>query len=529
MGTIKGIKSREKSEGKRPRISKSGTSSSRNTRSTDRNERDSTRPARSTYKKNENSDDAPKRSYKSDDGDSRPVRSSYKKDDGDSRPARSSYKKDDRDARPSRSPYKKKEDGDSRPSRGSYNREDRGSRPSRSPYKKKEDGDSRPSRGSYNREDRDSRPSRSPYKKKEDGDSRPSRGSYKKDDSETRPARTGFRKDDSYQRTDSKRKIITTSAKSSEKSYSSKRNTDEFVDSEGYKDKDQSGKSGAGLRGERHSRPYERKYVRKDAPSGGTYNKRKITTKSSDKKKVFRPDDGKVRLNKYIANTGVCSRREADELIKTGVVSVNGTIVTELGIKVMPGVDEIKYNGAKIKEERKVYVLLNKPKDYVTTVEDPFAKRTVMELIKSACKERIYPVGRLDRNTTGLLLFTNDGELTKRLTHPKYNKKKIYHVFLDKSLKKEDLTKISAGIELEDGEVIVDSINYIGEDKNQVGIEIHSGKNRVVRRIFESLNYNVTKLDRVYFAGLTKKGLDRGHWRHLTEQEINMLKSNMYE
>jgi|WetSurSiteA1Bulk_404760.scaffolds.fasta_scaffold07300_2 23S rRNA pseudouridine2605 synthase len=236
-----------------------------------------------------------------------------------------------------------------------------------------------------------------------------------------------------------------------------------------------------------------------------------------------------IRLNKYIASTGVCSRREADEFIVAGLITINGKLVTELGVKVSPG-DLVKYNGETLREEKKVYILMNKPKDYVTTVEDPHAKKTVIELVKGACKERVYPVGRLDRNTTGVLLLTNDGELTKRLTHPKFEKLKIYHVHLNKNLRQGDLEKVATGITLEDGFIKADAINYADPvDKSQVGIEIHSGRNHIVRRIFETLGYEVVKLDRVYFAGLTKKNLHRGEWRFLTEKEIAMLKMNAFK
>jgi 23S rRNA pseudouridine2605 synthase len=236
-----------------------------------------------------------------------------------------------------------------------------------------------------------------------------------------------------------------------------------------------------------------------------------------------------IRLNKYIASTGVCSRREADEFIRAGLVTVNGKLVTEMGVKVSPA-DQVKYNGETLREEKKVYILMNKPKDYITTVEDPHAKKTVLELVKGACKERIYPVGRLDRNTTGVLLLTNDGELTKRLTHPKFEKLKIYHVHLNKNLKHADMDKIATGITLEDGFIKADTINYADPtDKSQVGIEIHSGRNHIVRRIFENLGYDVVKLDRVYFAGLTKKNLHRGEWRFLTDKEIAILKMNAFK
>lgn len=236
-----------------------------------------------------------------------------------------------------------------------------------------------------------------------------------------------------------------------------------------------------------------------------------------------------LRLNKYLSNSGVCSRREADELIKAGAVSVNGEIVRELGVKVSPK-DDIRYKGKKLSRERLVYILLNKPKDFVTTVKDKHADKTVIDLVKNACPERVYPVGRLDKNTTGILLLTNDGELTKQLTHPSYNKKKIYHVHLDKDLTKGDLLKIIEGLQLDEDFIQPDAISYVDEeDKTQVGIEIHSGQNRIVRRIFESLGYKIKKLDRVYFAGLTKKNLPRGKWRFLTPQEISILKRKSFK
>ena len=236
-----------------------------------------------------------------------------------------------------------------------------------------------------------------------------------------------------------------------------------------------------------------------------------------------------VRLNKFIANAGICSRREADELIKSGAVTVNGKVISELGTKIKP-TDQVRYGGEKIRSERKVYIVMNKPKDFITTVEDPHAKRTVMELFRNKVKERVYPVGRLDRTTTGVLLFTNDGELAKRLMHPRFKKKKIYHVYLDKTLKKNDFQDLLNGIDLEDGLIAADKLSYVdAEDKNQVGLEIHSGRNRIVRRMFEHLGYKVTRLDRVYFAGLTKQKLRRGQWRYLTDKEIGKLKMDAFE
>ena len=246
------------------------------------------------------------------------------------------------------------------------------------------------------------------------------------------------------------------------------------------------------------------------------------------KEQNFDPNEP-VRLNKFLANAGVCSRREADEFIQAGVVTVNGAVVTELGTKVLR-TDEIRFHDQPVSLEKKVYVLLNKPKDYVTTSDDPQQRKTVMDLVKNACPERIYPVGRLDRNTTGVLLLTNDGDMASKLTHPKYLKKKIYHVYLDKNITAHDLQQIRDGITLEDGDIKADEVEYAdANDKKQVGIEIHSGKNRIVRRIFESLGYRVTKLDRVLFAGLTKKNLRRGDWRYLTEEEVDRLRMGAYE
>ena len=275
------------------------------------------------------------------------------------------------------------------------------------------------------------------------------------------------------------------------------------------------------------------------APYGNPYKKKQHgpydpNAKYSMKKRIeykeehYDPTEP-IRLNKFLANAGVCSRREADEFIQAGVVKVNGEVVTELGTKVLR-TDTVLFHDAPVTPEKKVYVLLNKPKDYVTTSDDPQQRKTVMDLVKGACPERIYPVGRLDRNTTGVLLLTNDGDLASKLTHPKFLKKKIYHVHLDKNVTAHDMEQIANGIMLEDGEIKADAIEYADEkDKKSVGIEIHSGKNRIVRRIFESLGYKVTKLDRVQFAGLTKKNVRRGDWRYLTEEEVDRLRMGAYE
>ena len=237
---------------------------------------------------------------------------------------------------------------------------------------------------------------------------------------------------------------------------------------------------------------------------------------------------GEMRLNRFLAQSGLCSRREADDFITAGLVTVNGQIVTQLGTKVLP-TDEVKFNDSRVQGEKKVYLVLNKPKGYVTSLDDPHAGKTVMDLVEGACTERIYPVGRLDKNSLGLLLFTNDGDLTKQLTHPSYLKKKIYQVTLDKPLARADMDRIAEGITLEDGEIFADEISYLKENKQEIGIEIHSGRNRIVRRIFEFLGYTVTKLDRVYYAGLTKKNLKRGAWRFLSREEVERLKSGQYE
>ena len=259
------------------------------------------------------------------------------------------------------------------------------------------------------------------------------------------------------------------------------------------------------------------------------YRKEPRRTEGPGRKKPSLPkegtDDGLIRLNRYIANAGICSRREADKLISAGAVTVNGKVITELGTKVSPH-DKVQYGEQSLKREKLRYVLLNKPKGFITTTDDPQERKTVMSLIAKACKERVYPVGRLDRNTTGLLLFTNDGELTRKLLHPRHGIKKVYHVVLDKAVTKKDMNEILEGVQLEDGMIKVDAVEYIGDgkDKKQLGIELHTGKNRVIRRIFEKLNYTVIRLDRVSFAGLTKKQLPRGEWRLLEEKEISFLK-----
>ena len=401
-------------------------------------------------------------------------------------------------------------DGEQRPRRprvGGYNREG-GERPYRSSYNSRGNYGDRPQRPRFNSEDgeqRSFRPRTSSYNRE---------GGYSND----RPQRPRFNGEGGEQRSFRPR----TSGYNREGGYSSDRpQRPRFNGEGGYStDRPQRPRSqGTGQPG--------RKPVRRTP--GYNPNAKYSMKKQIEYKDVLTDPNEPIRLNKFLANAGVCSRREADEFITAGVVSVNGEVVTELGTKIKR-TDEVKFHDEPVSVERKVYVLLNKPKDCVTTSDDPQERKTVMHCVKDACKERIYPVGRLDRNTTGVLLLTNDGDLASKLTHPKFLKKKIYHVYCDKNVTKADLDQIAAGITLEDGEIHADAISYASEtDKKQVGIEIHSGKNRIVRRIFESLGYKVTKLDRVYFAGLTKKGLKRGDWRFLTEQEVNFLRMGSFE
>ena len=437
----------------------------------------SDRPYRPRFNPNAENGDRPQRSYNTDrpyrprynsEGGDRPQRS-YGNNAGGDRPYRPRYNSEGGD-RPQR-PYGNNAGGD-RPYRPRYNSEG-SDRPQR-PYGNNAGGD-RPYRPRYNSEGGD-RPQR-PYGNNAGGD-RPQRP-YGNNAGGDRPFRPRYNSN-----------------------------------------------------GDRPQRPYgNRDSYSRPIRRTGDYdpNAKYSKKKQIEYKEQFVDPNEPIRLNKFLANAGVCSRREADEFITAGVVSVNGEVVTELGTKIKRG-DEVKFHDQTVSIERKIYVLLNKPKDTVTTSDDPQARRTVMDLVKGACDERIYPVGRLDRNTTGVLLLTNDGDLASKLTHPKYLKKKIYHVHLDKNLTKADMEQIAAGIQLDDGEIQADAISYTDEfKKDEVGIEIHSGKNRIVRRIFESLGYKVVKLDRVFFAGLTKKGLRRGEWRYLTEPEVNFLRMGSFE
>ena len=395
----------------------------------------------------------------------------------------------------------------------------------------------RPRVGSYNREGGE-RPYRSSYNNRGNYGDRPQRPRFNAEDGEQRSfrPRTNYNREGGEQRSFRPRTNY-----NREGGYSSDRPQRPRFNAEGGEQRGYRPRTGGfhtegGYLSDRPQRPRfqggdQPRGARPQRPRTAGYNPnaKYSMKKQIEYKDILTDPNEPVRLNKFLANAGICSRREADEFIAAGVVSVNGEVVTELGTKIKR-TDEVKFHAQPVSVERKVYVLLNKPKDCVTTSDDPQDRKTVMHCVKDACKERIYPVGRLDRNTTGVLLLTNDGDLASKLTHPKFLKKKIYHVYCDKNVTKADLDQIAAGITLEDGEIHADAISYASEtDKKQVGIEIHSGKNRIVRRIFESLGYKVTKLDRVYFAGLTKKGLKRGDWRYLTEQEVNFLRMGSFE
>lgn len=411
------------------------------------------------------------------------------------------------------------------------------------------DGEQRPHRprvGSYNREGGD-RPYRSSYNRNSSGE-RPQRSRFNSEDGEQRSyrSRTNYNREGGYSSERPQRPRFNPNAEGGESRAYRPRVSNYNREGGYFNDRTQrpyssrprfnSNAEGNELSAERSQRPrfqngQHPKNNRPRRPRTADYNPnaKYSMKKQIEYKEILTDPNEPIRLNKFLANAGVCSRREADEFITAGVVSVNGEVVTELGTKIKR-TDEVKFHDEPVSVERKVYVLLNKPKDCVTTSDDPQERKTVMHYVKDACKERIYPVGRLDRNTTGVLLLTNDGDMASKLTHPKYLKKKIYHVYCDKNVTKADLEQIAAGITLDDGEIRADAISYASEtDKKQVGIEIHSGKNRIVRRIFESLGYKVTKLDRVYFAGLTKKGLKRGDWRFLTEQEVNFLRMGSFE
>lgn len=468
------------------------------------------------------------------DGEQRPYRprTNYNREGGD-RPYRPSYNNNNGE-RPAYNRYNSNGDRPQRPytpryNNGEENGEQRPYRPRTNSYNR-EGGEQRPYRprtnGGYNREDGEQRSYRPSYN---NGD-RPSynnsdRPSY--NNNGERPSYNRYNNGDRPQRPFTPRYNNGGEEGGEQRPYRPRTNSygqggDDRPRRPRFTPGGQQG-GGYGQQGGGYGRP-----SRPRTP-GYNPNAKYSLKKQIEYKDILTDPNEPIRLNKFLANAGVCSRREADEFITAGVVSVNGEIVTELGTKIKR-TDEVKFHEEPVSIERKVYVLLNKPKDCVTTSDDPQERKTVMDFVKDACRERIYPVGRLDRNTTGVLLLTNDGDLASKLTHPKFLKKKIYHVYCDKNVAKSDLDQIVAGVTLDDGEIHADAISYASdEDKSQVGIEIHSGKNRIVRRIFESLGYKVIKLDRVYFAGLTKKGLRRGDWRYLTEQEVNMLRMGSFE
>ena len=453
------------------------------------------------------------------DGEQRPYRprtNSYNREGGD-RPYRSSYNNGER---PSYNRYNNNGDRPQRP-RFNSNNEDGGEQRSYRP------------RTNYNREGGEQRPytPRPRFNSGEEGGDRPyrPRTNYNREGGEQRsytprPRTGGYNREGGEQRSYTPRPRFNSGEGGEQRSYTPRPRTGGYNQGSGYnREGGYRPRTGGYNQGGGYNRPYR--------PRTADYNPnaKYSLKKQIEYKDILTDPNEPIRLNKFLANAGVCSRREADEFITAGVVSVNGEVVTELGTKIKR-TDEVKFHDEPVSIERKTYILLNKPKDCVTTSDDPQERKTVMDFVKGACKERIYPVGRLDRNTTGVLLLTNDGDLASKLTHPKYLKKKIYHVYCDKNVAKADLDQIAAGVTLDDGEIHADAISYASDtDKSQVGIEIHSGKNRIVRRIFESLGYKVIKLDRVYFAGLTKKGLRRGDWRYLTEQEVNMLRMGSFE
>ena len=415
-------------------------------------------------------------------------------------------------------PYRSSYNNGERPS---YNRYNNGERPQRPRFNSNsEEGGERQyrPRTNYNREGGEQRQYRP-------------RTNYNREGGEQRPysprPRTNYNRESGEQRPYTPRPRFNSGEGGEQRPYSPRPRVGGYNQGGGYNreggDRPYRPRTGGYNQGGGYNRPYR--------PRTSDYNPnaKYSLKKQIEYKDILTDPNEPIRLNKFLANAGVCSRREADEFITAGVVSVNGVIVTELGTKIKR-TDEVKFHDEPVSIERKAYVLLNKPKDCVTTSDDPQERLTVMDLVKNACQERIYPVGRLDRNTTGVLLLTNDGDLASKLTHPSFKKKKIYHVWLDKNVSIEDMEKIANGLELEDGEIHADAISYASEDdKSQVGIEIHSGRNRIVRRIFESLGYHVVKLDRVYFAGLTKKNLGRGKWRYLNEREVNALRMGAFE
>jgi 23S rRNA pseudouridine2605 synthase len=513
-------------ESKRPRISSSKRDSSD-----------------SRSKKSFSSSDKPKRSFKKDD-------SGFQKRDGYSSEKRRFEKRDDNFS--GKRSFEKSESGERKPYKrdgerdGYKSRRDDGER---KPYKRdgerdgyksrRDDGERKPYKRDGERDGYISRRDdgeRKPYKRdgerdgyksrRDDGERKPykrdgERDGYKsrRDDGERKPyKRDGERDGYKSRKDDGERKSFVKRADGKyESAGRSERSSFDREEKRNYSKKRDFDKPRKNYDDDSYKKTYKSKSYK---PEKEEKPKKQGPKRTSDQPNV---SNDAVRLNRYMANAGICSRREADVLIATGVVTVNGKIVTEMGYKVNP-TDVITYGGVPIKNETKKYLLLNKPKDYITTMDDPESRKTVMDLIRKACKERLYPVGRLDRNTTGVLLFTNDGDMTAKLTHPKFEVRKVYHVTLDKKMTSEDYKMLNEGVELSDGFIKPDAAEFVGSGKSELGVEIHSGKNRIVRRMFEHLGYEVTKLDRVAFAGLTKKDLPKGKFRFLTEKEISFLK-----
>ncbi len=493
---------------------------------------------------------------------------SFRKKEGDEKPFRKKWNSDSREGKDDRKkhfnkedkPFRKKWNSDKDGDRKKYNRDDKYER--KDDRKKKYDNDDKPFRKKWSDGNKFDR--KDDRKKHYDKDDKPFR---KKWNSDKDGERKKYNREDKFERKEDHKKKYDNDrpfkkdgedkpfrkkwdgeyTDKSFRSKDSKYGKEKYGDKKdrGYSRKDKHNDSGTDEKKKFKFDPeykFKNEFKRKQQDEVGDFydsdehykKKRSFDKNKTDYEKLIKKseknrgkdekaNDGLIRLNKYIANSGVCSRREADDLIVSGAVKVNGKVVTELGTKINPN-DKVQYGGETIKTEKHVYIVVNKPKDYITTMDDPEGRKTVMSLLRGACKERVYPVGRLDRNTTGVLLFTNDGELTRRLTHPKFLVSKMYHVSLDKNFTRDDLETLRNGIELEDGFIKPDQLEFTGDGKNELGIEVHSGRNRIVRRMFEHLGYQVIKLDRVQFAGLTKKDIQRGKYRFLNEKEVGFLK-----
>ncbi len=490
-------------------------------------EQQNDRPYRPRYNSDDQGERRPFRPRYDEQQNDRPYRPRYNSDDqGERRPFRPRYDEQQND-RPYRPRYNSDDQGERRPFRPRYD-EQQNDRPFRPRYNSDDQGERRPFRPRYDEQQND-RPFRPRYNSDDQGERRPFRPRYDEQQND-RPFRPRYNSDDQGERRPFRPRY---NDDQGERSFRPRFGGDRGGRG-GRFGGDRGGRFGGGRGPQRQGRPQQSRPQWKVANPDMVGPRYKIDSRIFDNEQEDQaygkdPDmmtmPETLRLNRFIAMSGVCSRREADELIKAGKIKVDGQVVTEMGVTVSPDAN-VEYNGKQLKAEKKVYVLLNKPKDCVTTTDDPEGRRTVMDIVANASQERIYPVGRLDRNTTGILLLTNDGDMAEKLMHPKYEVRKIYHVFLDKPVAEEDLDKLVKGVELEDGPINADEVSYVdGRDRAQVGIVIHSGRNRVVRRMFESLGYDVVKLDRVYYGGLTKLNVPRGHWRYLTDEEINRLKA----